>query len=203
MGEVAKANDEGEHPDDHDGAGDRVGAGDEPGDGGDDPTAHDAAPEDGGGGVVYGFEAKAGDGLNDLWLERVGEGGEGGEGERAEYVGGEDGGPETERLPEVFLFGEDEGYGVERVFGEELGAAEDDDDEAEGVEHLADEEDGVRGDGAGGGEECDGDGVAEGGEAHEDAAREAGDGQGDAGAAQLLTGVVGDLLVDVLGAGAL
>ncbi len=40
------------------------------------------------------------------------------------------------------LFGEDERDGVEGVFGEELGAAEDDDDEAEWVEHLCDEEDG-------------------------------------------------------------
>jgi hypothetical protein len=61
----------------------------------------------------------------------------------------------------------------------------------------------VGGDGAWGGEQGDGNGVAEGGEAHEDAAGEAGDGEGDAGAAELLTGVVGDLLVDVLGAGAL
>ena len=59
------------------------------------------------------------------------------------------------------------------------------------------------GDCAGGGEQGDGDGVAEGGEAHEDAAGEAGDGEGDAGAAEFLAGVVGDLLVDVLGAGAL
>lgn len=101
------------------------------------------------------------------------------------------------------LFGEDEGYGVERVFGEELRAAENDDDEAEGVEHFADEEDGVAGDGAGRGEERDGDGVAEGGEAHEDSTGEGGDGEGDAGAAELLAGVVGDLFVDVLGAGAL
>ncbi len=55
--EVAEADDEGEHPDDHDGAGDGVRAGDEPGYGGDDPAAHDSAPEDGGGGVVDGFEA--------------------------------------------------------------------------------------------------------------------------------------------------
>ena len=43
----------------------------------------------------------------------------------------------------MFLFCQDEGYGVEGVFGEELGAAKDDHDEAERVEHLADEEDGV------------------------------------------------------------
>jgi len=103
----------------------------------------------------------------------------------------------------VAFFGEDESYGVERVFGEELGAAKDDDDEAERVEHFADEEDGVTGDGAGRGEERDGDGVAEGGEAHEDSTGESGDGEGDAGAAELLAGVVGDLLVDVLGAGSL
>ena len=102
-----------------------------------------------------------------------------------------------------FLFGEDESDGVEGVFGEELGAAEDDHDEAEGVKHLCDEEGGVGGSGAGGSEERDGDGVAECGEAHEDAAGEAGDGEGDAGAAEFLAGVVGDLLVDVLGAGAL
>ncbi len=72
-----------------------------------------------------------------------------------------------------------------------------------GVEHLADEEDGVGGNRAGGGEESDGDGVAEGGESHEDSAGESGDGKGDAGAAEFLAGVVGDLLVDVLGAGAL
>ena len=101
------------------------------------------------------------------------------------------------------LFGENESYGVERVFCEELGAAKDDDDEAEGVEHLADEEDGVAGDGAGRGEERDGNGVAEGGEAHEDSTGESGDGERDAGAAELLAGVVGYLLVDVLGAGAL
>ena len=101
------------------------------------------------------------------------------------------------------FFGEDEGDGVEGVFGEELGAAEDDDDEAEGVEHLADKKDGVGGDGARGGEERDGDGVAEGGEAHEDSAGESGDGEGDAGAAELLAGVVGHLFVDVLGAGTL
>ncbi len=203
VGEVAKADDEGQHPDDHDRAGDGVGAGDEPGDGGDDPAAHDAAPEDGGGWIVDGFEAEACDGLNDLGLEGVGEGGDGGEGERAEDVGGKDGGPEAKGLPEVLLFGEDEGDGIEGVFGEELRAAQNDDDEAERVEHLADEEDGVGGDCAGGGEEGDGDGVAEGGEAHEDAAGEAGDGERDAGAAELLAGVVGDLLVDVLGAGAL
>lgn len=57
MCEVAEADDEGEHPDDHDGAGDGVRAGDEPGYGSDDPSAHDAAPEDGGGGIVDGFEA--------------------------------------------------------------------------------------------------------------------------------------------------
>ena len=103
----------------------------------------------------------------------------------------------------MLLFGEDEGDRVEGVFGEELGAAEDDDDKAERVEHLRDEKHGIGGGGAGGGEKRDGDGVSEGGEAHEDAAGETGDGEGDAGAAELLAGVVGDLLVDVLGAGAL
>ena len=83
----------------------------------------------------------------------------------------------------MLLFGEDEGYGVERVFGEELRAAKDDYDEAERVEHLAEEEDGVGGNCAGGGKEGDGDCVAESGEAHEDAAGEAGDGEGDAGTA--------------------
>ncbi len=79
-----------------------------------------------------GFEAEACDGLNDLRLERAGEGGDGGEGESAEDVGGKDGGPEANGLPEVFFFFEDEGYGIEGVFGEELGAAKDNDDEAEG-----------------------------------------------------------------------
>ncbi len=50
VGEVAEADDEGQHPDDHDGAGDGVGAGDEPRYCRYDPAAHDAAPEDGGGG---------------------------------------------------------------------------------------------------------------------------------------------------------
>ena len=139
--------------------------------------------------------------MHDLGFKRGGEGGDGGKGESTEDVGGKDGGPETEGLPEVVLFGEDEGDGIESVFGEELGATEDDYDEAEGVEHLADEEDGVRGNGAGRGEQRDGDGVAEGGETHEDAAGEAGDGEGNTGAAEFLTGVVGDLFVDILGAG--
>ena len=51
VSEVAEADDEGQHPDDHDGAGDGVRAGDEPGDGGDDPSTHDAAPKDGRGGL--------------------------------------------------------------------------------------------------------------------------------------------------------
>ncbi len=83
VSEVAEADDEGQHPDDHDGAGDGVRAGDEPGDGGDDPSTHDAAPEDGRGGVVDGFEAEACDGLNDFGFEGAGEGGDGGEGEGA------------------------------------------------------------------------------------------------------------------------
>ncbi len=131
----------------------------------------------------------------------VGERGECGEGEGAEDVCRKDGGPETERLPEVFLFGEDQGDGVERVFGEELGAAEDDHDEAEGIKHLCDEESDVRRSRAGGSEQRDSDGVSECREAHEDAAGEAGDGEGDTGTAEFLTGVVGDLLVDVLGTG--
>ena len=141
VGEVAEADDEGQHPDDHDGAGDGVGAGDEPGDGGDDPAAHDAAPEDGGGRIVDGVEAELRKGLHEVGSKCGREGRDCGEGERSEDVGGKDGGPEAEGLPEMFLFGEDEGDGIERVFGEELGAAEDDDDEAEGVEHLCDEED--------------------------------------------------------------
>jgi hypothetical protein len=203
VSEVTEADDEGQHPDDHDRAGDGVRAGDEPGYCGDDPAAHDAAPEDGGGGVVEGFEAEAGECLHDLGLERVSEGNDGGEGECTEDVGGENGGPQAEGVPEVLFFGKDKGDGIERVFGEELRTAEDDDDEAKRVEHLGDEENFAGRSGAGGGEECDGDGVSERGEAHEDAAGEAGDGEGDAGAAELLTGVVGYLLVDVLCAGAL
>src|SRR6185437_16705871 len=56
--EVAQADHKREHPDDHDGTGDGVRAGDEPRDGGDDPAAHDAGPEDGGGRMMAGFEAE-------------------------------------------------------------------------------------------------------------------------------------------------
>lgn len=124
-----------------------------------------------------------GEGADDLGLECGGERGDGGEGEGSEDVEGEDDSPEAHGVPEVALFGEDKRYGVEGVFGEELRATEDDYDEAEGVEHFADEEDGVGGDGTRGGEERDGDSVAEGGEAHEDSAGESGDGEGDAGPA--------------------
>ncbi len=153
--------------------------------------------------MIDGFEPELGEGVDDVGTDGSGEGGEGGEREGAKNVGREDGGPETGGLPEVFLFREDEGYGVEGVLGKELRAAEDDDDKAERVEHFGDELNRSGGLGSSGGEHGEGDGVAEGGEAHEDATGEGGDGEGDAGAAEFLAGVVGDLLVDVLGAGPL
>ena len=113
------------------------------------------------------------------------------------------GGPQAHGVPEVALFGEDERHRVKGVLGKELRAPEDDDDEAERIKHLCDEERGGCGRRACRREQRDCDGVAQGRKAHEDAAGEAGDGERDAGAAKLLAGVVGDLLVDVLRAGAL
>ena len=88
VGEVAEADDEGQHPDDHDRAGDGVGAGDEPGDGGDDPAAHDAAPEDGGGRIVDGVEAELRKGLNKVGSQCGREGRDCGEGERSSTLAG-------------------------------------------------------------------------------------------------------------------
>ncbi len=159
-------------------------AGDQPGDRGDDPAAHDGGPEDGGG--RDDAMASAPSWPSD-WTtagrDGMGARCEGGEGEGAECVEGKDDGPEAHGLPEVAFFREHQCDRVQGVFGEELRAAEDDDDEAERVEHFADEERGRGGRGSGGGEDCDGDGVAERGETHEDAAGEAGDGERDAGAA--------------------
>ena len=73
----------------------------------------------------------------------------------------------------MLLFGEDEGYGIQGVFGEELRAAEDDHDEAERIKHPCDKECGVGGSSSGGSEERDGNCVSECGEAHEDAAGQA------------------------------
>lgn len=117
-----------------------------------------------------GVQAELGEGLQHVGAKGVGERGECGEGEGSEDVCRKDGGPETEGLLEVFLFGEDQGDGVERVFGEELGAAEDGHDEAEGIKHLCDEESDVRRSRAGGSEQRDSDGVSQCREAHEDAA---------------------------------
>ena len=80
----------------------------------------------------------------------------------------------------------------------ELRAAEDDDDEAERIEELGDE--------LGFGARCRGWRgrwrLPRAGKAHEDAAGEAREGEGDGGAFELFAGVLGDLLEDLLGAGA-
>src|ERR1035437_6523547 len=120
VGEVPQADDEGEHPDDHDRAGDGVRSGDQPGDAGDDPSPHDAGPEDGGAGMVRGIEAELAQGLDGCGGERVRERGKRGEGERSEDVEGQHDGPEAHGVPEVALFREDEGDRVEGVLGEEL-----------------------------------------------------------------------------------
>ena len=107
MSKVSQAHDKGQHPDDHDGTGDGVRSGDKPSYSCDDPTAHDTAPEDSGGGIVDGFESEVGESLHDLRLESVAEGHDRGEGECSEDVGWKNGGPETKGLPEVLFLSKD------------------------------------------------------------------------------------------------
>ncbi len=49
--------------------------------------------------------------VNGCRHDAAGRRGEGSEDQGAEDVGGEDDGPQVECLPEVLLFGEDQGYG--------------------------------------------------------------------------------------------
>lgn len=59
VGKSTQADDEGQHPDNHHRAGDRMRAGDKPGHRSNNPTADDSAPEDDGDGANGGFESKA------------------------------------------------------------------------------------------------------------------------------------------------
>lgn len=165
VGEVGETDDEGEGPDDGDGAGNGVAAADEPGHERDDPAAHNAAPEDVVGGMIGGGDSGLRECGEDVGLECSGEHAEGGKEERASDIGCEHNGPESERGENMPALGEDEGDGIEGVFGKELTASEDYGHESQRVEQIGDE---LRG---GGVAELRGNGGdAEAGKAHGEAA---------------------------------
>src|SRR6185503_11634523 len=186
MSEVAESHNKSEDPDNGNGAADRVAAADQPGDHGDDPSAHDPAPEDMDCGGCGGFSPIADERVEDVGPKRAGAGAEQREQQRSGNVGDEDDSPQAQSRDHIAAFGKDERDGVEGVFGKELAATEDDGHESHGIKQKRDKLRGgriakLRGDG----------GDTEASESHGEASDDAGDGEGCIGAGQLAASITG------------
>lgn len=194
---MAEANDEGEQPDNGEGSGDGVAAADEPGDEGDDPAADDAAPEDVTGAGIGRVYAHADKRMESGRRESFCAGGKQREQERSGDVGGQNDGPEAGGFEEVSALGEDEGDGIDGIFSEELGAADNDGQKPDGVE-----EQGYEVNPLAVAEVASDDGNTEAGQAHGESAGDTGEGQCPSGTLQFAASVARDLLVDFCGCGA-
>lgn len=136
---MADADDEGQRPDEHDGAGDGMAAADKPCDHGNDPAADNAAPENMANGKACGFHSESRKGIYIFRLQSAGAHGEHGEKKRANDIRRENHGPEAHGVPEVAAFGEHKRYGIQSVFSKELSASEDDSHESHGIKAHGDE----------------------------------------------------------------
>jgi hypothetical protein len=139
VGEMSESDDECQHPDDGNLTDRPVTCGDDPCHESDEPSADNAAPEDGRAVTLHCTQAEGSEFIRDLRFQRQGSSGKECEERSAGNVTEENDGPEAQRIKDVLPFAEYESDGIQSVLGEELLATDDDGNEAERIEHQRDE----------------------------------------------------------------